>query len=190
MWQIERENMKQLNVKGELSEESVAEQDRLCQAFEKTKANASSLGEILQKELPELKEEEVTSPPMAYRLATRAYACRHVCACACLSVCTVWIQGWEQEPKPVEAKQAKPLEPVAAAADDGIFDDDDTRALYETLADMRMQVGCSWLSLDIGWCQSISALRTRPGHICTKTRSQVASGWRAGTEAGAGVSHC
>ncbi|RXH94326.1 hypothetical protein DVH24_024010 [Malus domestica] len=99
--QMEHENAKILNAKGELSDESVSSYEKLRKSYEHLYRNVSSLAEALDMQPPVMPEDGHT---------TR-------------------VTSGEDASSPVAGKDSSALE--------AIWDDEDTRAFYECLPDLR-----------------------------------------------------
>ncbi|XP_059456237.1 regulator of nonsense transcripts UPF2 [Corylus avellana] len=99
--QMEHENAKILNAKGELSEENVSSYEKLRKSYDQLYRNVSSLAEALDMQPPVMPEDGHTT-----RVTT----------------------GEDASP-PVSGKDSSVLE--------AIWDDEDTRAFYECLPDLR-----------------------------------------------------
>lgn len=98
--QMEHENSKVLNAKGELSDENVSAYEKLRKSFDHLFRGVSSLAEALDMQPPVMPEDGHT------RVTTG-----------------------EDAPFPAAGKESSALEPV--------WDDEDTRAFYECLPDLR-----------------------------------------------------
>ncbi|XP_043701685.1 regulator of nonsense transcripts UPF2 [Telopea speciosissima] len=99
--QLEHENAKILNAKGELSEENAASYEKLRKSYDQLFRGVSSLAEALDMQPPVMPEDGHT---------TR-------------------VTSGEDASSPASGKESSVLEPV--------WDDEDTRAFYECLPDLR-----------------------------------------------------
>ncbi|CAN6443435.1 unnamed protein product [Victoria cruziana] len=99
--QMEQENSKILNAKGELSEENVTSYEKLRKSYDHLLRGVTSLAEALDMQPPVMPEDGHT---------TR-------------------VTSGEDAGSSANAKESSPLEPI--------WDDDDTKAFYECLPDLR-----------------------------------------------------